>query len=155
MAPRPESERTPSYKSTSEEVIADSSQRGEVRAANETPLSQLRKPRIDIMHVLADHREAAWCMGGIAVVLMSIILNGPVTDVTYGSAQAEILLDHHGYTDTTLVDKSDFLANWQGCAGNDSVKYEFEAIAPDHKTVNVLVCKGLFKAATIHKSTSE
>ena len=74
---------------------------------------------------------------------------GIITDANYGEQKASQYLEESGYTDIQLTSKSQILVGWQGCDGNDSAKYSFEATALNGTDATVIVCKGMFKGATI------
>ncbi len=87
---------------------------------------------------------------GLIIAAAAIGLSmGPLTDSGYGSEQASQFLEEQGYTDVSLTEKSVEFVALQGCDGSDAVKYEFEAASVNHKQASVIVCKGLFKSATI------
>ena len=83
------------------------------------------------------------------VGIASLFGPGIITDANYGDERAAQYLEEVGYTDVELTGESQFLVSWQGCDGTDAVKYSFEATAVNGVDTDVIVCKGMFKGATI------
>jgi hypothetical protein len=90
--------------------------------------------------------------GFIAVGLGANALLGAVVDGNYGADKAEDYVEQSGYTDVEHVDTDKFLVGWSDCGKDDIVKYAFEATAPNGVVDSkVIVCKGLFKSATLRQ----
>ena len=84
-----------------------------------------------------------------AIGLAAFLGPGIISDAGYGEEQATHYLEETGYTNVELTNKSRVLVGWQGCDGDDAVKYSFEATALNGADADVIVCKGMFKGATI------
>lgn len=85
----------------------------------------------------------------VAVALGLSAIVGAITDANYGSKEAEQYVERSGYTDVDLTDTSIFAVGFKGCDKGDTVKYSFEATAPNGTNSEVIVCKGLFKGGTL------
>lgn len=81
--------------------------------------------------------------------LAYLIAPGYVADSNYGSEAATEFLEGSGYSEVKLTDTSRVLVEWEGCGDDDDVKYSFEATSANGVDNEVIVCKGMFKGATI------
>lgn len=84
-----------------------------------------------------------------AAALAGIIGPGLITDASYGDEKAAQYLEEAGYTDIELTGESKIFVGLQGCDTSDAVKYSFEVTAVNGVDTEVIVCKGMFKGATI------
>lgn len=76
---------------------------------------------------------------------------GAIADSSYGKDRAQEYVEQFGYTDVEFEDKDTVLVSVRGCGSSDAVQYEFSGTAPNGQDVDIAVCKGLFKAATIRQ----
>jgi hypothetical protein len=76
---------------------------------------------------------------------------GEVVKATYGADEAKEYVEDSGYTDVELEDTDTILVGVRGCGEKDAVNYEFSAESPSGSEVDVLVCKGLLKGATLRQ----
>lgn len=90
---------------------------------------------------------------GMAALATAIVIGTPaLTNATYGEERAKQYVEQMGFEDVTHVDTDWFFVGWQGCSDTDSVGYNFEAVADhDDEVVQLLVCKGLLKGATLRE----
>ncbi len=89
-------------------------------------------------------------LAGLAVVGAAALFGpGLIADANYGEERAAQFLEKNGYENVEHLDTSTAFVGWQGCDGSDNVKYSFEATAQNGVDTTVLVCKGMFKGATI------
>lgn len=89
---------------------------------------------------------------GMAVATVALwSVNIAITNGSYGSERGQEYLEQQGYTNVESTGTHMFFVGFQGCGESDSVKYSFEATAPNGDSVDMMVCKGLFKAATIRE----
>ncbi|MDB5180901.1 MAG: hypothetical protein JWO54_663 [Candidatus Saccharibacteria bacterium] len=93
--------------------------------------------------------SAIVAVGSVAIIVASITIPGLLVDSFYGEESATQYIEENGYTNVELTGKSTMLVGIQGCDNNDFVKYSFEATALNGVDTTVMVCKGLFKSATI------
>ena len=71
-----------------------------------------------------------------------------ITESNYGSDQGQQYLEQQGYKDVKPTDTNILFVGWHGCGDSDIVQYNFDTVAPNGSPVGMMVCKGLFKAAT-------
>ncbi|HET7673080.1 MAG TPA: hypothetical protein VFK11_01025 [Candidatus Saccharimonadales bacterium] len=76
---------------------------------------------------------------------------GELTKATYGSDDAKEYVQDNGYTNVELEDTDTVFVGVRGCDQKDTLSYEFSAEAPSGNDVDVLVCKGLLKGATLRQ----
>lgn len=76
---------------------------------------------------------------------------GEITKATYGSDDAKEYVEDNGYTNVELEDTDTVFVGVRGCAQQDTLSYEFHADSPAGNEVDVLVCKGLLKGATLRQ----
>lgn len=98
---------------------------------------------------------------GIALFGTAITLGGLVGGVTWGQGEiikasysandAKEYVKSNGYKDVKLEDIDTILVGARGCDQKDGASYEFSAEAPSGVEVDVLVCKGLLKSATLRQ----
>lgn len=89
--------------------------------------------------------------GALAVVAA---LTGPsMTDASYGAEKATVFLERSGYTNVEHESTDLFLIGNRGCGRDDSVRYDFDATAPDGtKNVDIIVCKGFWNGAIVREA---
>lgn len=58
-------------------------------------------------------------------------------------------LHKQGFTDVNITDKSWLFVDFQGCGEDDAVKFTATAKNPRNETVEIYVCAGWLKGATI------
>lgn len=76
---------------------------------------------------------------------------GELVKATYGADDAQEYVEDSGYTNVQLEDTDTILVGVRGCGEKDAVSYEFSAESPSGSDVDVLVCKGLLKGATLRQ----
>ena len=76
---------------------------------------------------------------------------GEITKATYGSDEAKEYVEDSGYTNVELEDTDTIFVGARGCGVQDVLGYEFSAESPSGSEVDVLVCKGLLKGATLRQ----
>lgn len=93
----------------------------------------------------------------IALILVGMIvgisvlanLNGVGAKLFVSSDRAVRALTDQGFSDVQITGDSWLFVGWQGCDSGDGIKWDATAINPAGKRVNVFVCSGIFKGATI------
>lgn len=58
-------------------------------------------------------------------------------------------LEAQGFVEIELKEKTYWWVSFRGCGSSDSVKFEFAAYNVRGNPVNVIVCDGWFKGATV------
>jgi hypothetical protein len=101
-------------------------------------------------------RRSGTGLGRTALVIFlagaaTLATGSAATDANYGAAKATEFLEQSGYTDVEHENTDMFLIGKRGCGRDDSVMYEFDATAANGDNVEMIVCKGFFKGATIRQ----
>lgn len=76
---------------------------------------------------------------------------GKTVDANYGEEKARDYVEQNGYTDVDHQETNIMFVGVQGCDSNDAAGYEFTAVSPNDTPVEVTVCKGIFKGATLRQ----
>lgn len=71
-----------------------------------------------------------------------------ITSANYNSDDAQQYLEQQGYTNVQSEGTDVLFVGFKGCDGADNMKFSFEATGANGVDTHVMVCKGLFKAAT-------
>lgn len=89
--------------------------------------------------------------GHIILVIVFIIIAGILSTAGYFTDEKVAIdaLHKQGFTDINITDKSWLFVGFQGCGEDDSVKFTAIAKNPRNETVEIYVCAGWFKGATI------
>lgn len=89
--------------------------------------------------------------GNIIVGIAFIIIIGIILSTGYfiDEKVAVDALHKQGFTDINITDKSWLFVGFIGCGDDDSVKFIATAKNPRNETVEIYVCAGWFKGATI------
>lgn len=85
---------------------------------------------------------------GTAAVAASV-LPVAIANSQYSEGDAQAYLEEQGYTNVQYEGKDLFLVEFKGCSNDDLIKFSFEAKGANGVDTQVMVCSGLFKAATI------
>ncbi len=90
--------------------------------------------------------------GSLLVAAMSVDYGvGEIADHTYGADRAVAYAEQNGYTGVTLDGVEHLAVEFRGCSDSDEVGYELEGTAPNGVHAHILVCKGIFKGATLRQ----
>lgn len=89
---------------------------------------------------------------GITLAIGGSALVGEYVEAHYHDDDARAYLEDSGYTDLDLTDTDTVLVGFAGCDYSDGTKYEFSATSPTGNETEVMVCKGIFKGATIREA---
>lgn len=76
---------------------------------------------------------------------------GEITKATYSADDAKGYVEDNGYTHVELEDTDTIFVGVRGCDQKDTLSYEFSAESPSGNNVDVLVCKGILKGATLRQ----
>src|SRR5574338_1701337 len=72
-------------------------------------------------------------------------------EASYDADAAAQTVEDMGFTEPQVTETNRWFVGFQGCDEKDSLGYEITAVNPQGKEVELLVCKGLFKGATIRQ----
>lgn len=90
-----------------------------------------------------------------AAVLAGVLLLGrgctAVVEQTYGTDDAVATAEDMGFTNPEVTEVNRWLPGLQGCDEKDSIGFEMTATNAQGREVDLLVCKGLFKGATLRQ----
>lgn len=93
-------------------------------------------------------------MMGAALVAGFLLLPRSCTAVVeqnYDATDAVATAEDMGFTDAEVTEVNRWYPGFQGCDEKDSIGFELNATNPNGDEVDLLVCKGLFKGATIRQ----
>ena len=87
-------------------------------------------------------------------ISIAVLLNRgctAVTEMSYDTQDAEQTAEDMGFTQPEVTETSRWLVGLQGCDKYDSIGFEMTAINAQGQEVDILVCKGLLKGATVRQ----
>lgn len=89
--------------------------------------------------------------GHIILVIVFIVITGILLAEGYfiDEKVAVDALHKQGFTDINITDKNWLFVGFQGCGEDDAVKFTATAKNPRNETVEIYVCTGWLKGATI------
>lgn len=88
--------------------------------------------------------------GGIILFMVAALLViGFGLGALVSSDASRHLLENQGFTSIQLEQKHIFVVELRGCSDEDNARFDYSAINPRGKRVNVQVCDGIIKGATI------
>jgi hypothetical protein len=104
---------------------------------------------VDFWEAITDPRVRIGAFAAIAI--FGSFVPGMLVDSGYGEEKAIEFAEDQGYSDVHLTDKDIFLPEWKGCGKSDVVGYDLEATSARGSQVELIVCKGIFKGATLRQ----
>lgn len=84
-------------------------------------------------------------MSALVAIVPAALLGGTLIDEDV----AVHALETQGFTGVKVIDKAWFAVGLRGCDKNDSVRFTASATNPAGKEVQLYVCGGIFKGATV------
>lgn len=102
-------------------------------------------------HEFSDNIDFAVYALAFTAIMGLNLGSGKVAESMYPTEEAAHFLDESGYTDIDHIDTDIFLTGLRGCGKGDGVKHEFTATGLNGDSVEVLVCDGIMKGATIRQ----
>lgn len=87
-----------------------------------------------------------WLSAGVAVIVLG---SCAVSASNFTEEEARVVLESQGYRDAEHVDKDVLFVGVKGCADSDIAMHEFVATGQNGVQMEVDVCKGIFKGATV------
>jgi hypothetical protein len=139
-------------KTTLEQLAAEATtkerERNRNRPANTVYPHKYRR-QWDMWDALTDPRVQ---IGGMAAfAIFGSFVPGMIADAGYGEEKAKGFAEDQGYSNVQVTDKDIFLPEWRGCGSSDVVGYDLEATSARGVQVELIVCKGILKGATLRQ----
>jgi hypothetical protein len=89
--------------------------------------------------------------GVMGFAILAPYAGAKITESGFDSDDARRVAENSGYTDPEIIEVNRFFPGFQGCDKGDLLGFEMIAVAQNGAEVDLTICKGLFKAATLRQ----
>ena len=101
------------------------------------------------MGQMMSEREAWRKILGVTIIVALVLWMVGVSGCFVSEAKAVRALRASGFVDIKITNRSWFLLSLRGCGEGDSVRFTATATDPRGEKVDVYLCAGLLKGATV------
>lgn len=97
-------------------------------------------------------KESSLMLAGFGVLFVGGSFGcAKVVETGFDESDARRVVEENGFVDPEVTEVNRILPGLQGCGEGDAIGFEIEALAPNGNIAQLIVCKGIFKGATVRQ----